>query len=101
MGAGAAWGAGARAGATVPECEGVGGPLGDRPLPGKGHHNRVTALENGESALEDSRLVLENELLGPREKLREVLRALTRRTLQALDHEVCYRLGLMKTKRTG
>ena len=92
---------GKSAGATGDRSAVVGGPLGDRPLPGKGHHNRVTALENGESALEDSRLVLENELLGPREKLREVLRALTRRTLQALDHEVCYRLGLMKTKRTG
>ena len=40
-------------------------------------------------------------LRGPREKLRDVLRALSRRTMRALDCEVCYRLGLMKKKRTG
>ena len=51
-------------------------------------------IEFGESSLE-------NELQRPREKLREVLRALRRRTMRALDDEVCYRLGLMKTKRTG
>ena len=63
------------------------GPLGNRPLPGKDHP--------------DSKHALENELREPREKLREVLRALLRRTLRALDDEVCYRLGLIKTKRTG
>ena len=87
--------AGARTGATT------GGPLGDRPLPGKGHRNRVSALENGGSDIEERRSDLENELRGPQEKLRELLRALSRRTMRALDCEVCYRLGLMKTKRTG
>ena len=51
-------------------------------------------IEFGESALE-------KELQRPREKLREVLRGLRRRTMRALDDEMCYRLGLMKTKRTG
>ena len=63
------------------------GPLGDRPLPEKGQMKR--------------NIVFGDELQGPRQKLWEVLRALSRRTLKALDDEVCYRLGLMKTKRTG
>ena len=83
---GASVGAASTGGARTDDA-GVGGPLGDRPLPGKGHPGRGSALEK--------------ELLQPREKLREVLRALRRRTLRALDDEVCYRLGLMKTKRTG
>ena len=82
-GAGAEVGAGAAAGAEAR----TGGPLGDRPLPGKGQTKRD--------------IVFGDELQGPREKLRGVLRALRRRTLKALDEEVCYRLGLMKTKRTG
>ncbi len=82
------------AGATVPECAGVGGPLGDRPLPGIGHSDSESALEESESARE-------NELRGPRAMLREMLQALSSRTLKALDNEVCYRLGLMKTRRTG
>ena len=88
-GGGAAAGVGKRptAGEGENAGAGVGGPLGERPLPGKGHS--------------DSRHALEKELRKPREKLREVLRALRRRTMRALDDEVCYRLGLMKTKRTG
>ena len=90
-GAAAGAGMGAAAGVAVDksagERSGEVGPLGDRPLPGKGHPGRGSALEK--------------ELQRPREKLREVLRALRRRTLKALDDEVCYRLGLMKTKRTG
>ena len=88
---GAAEGSGAAAdesaGATEGAGAGVGGPLGHRPLPAKGQTRRD--------------IVFGDELWGPREKLREVLWALTRRTMRALDCEVCYRLGLMKTKRAG
>ena len=85
-GAGAVAG-GASAGGARTDWARADGPLGDRPLPGKGHS--------------DSGHALENELRRPRQKLREVLRALSRRTLKALDDEVCYQLGLMKTRRTG
>ena len=86
-GAAAVANAGANAGAAAGKSARSVGPLEDWPLPGKGH------LGSGHA--------FENELRGPREKLREVLRALSRRTLKALDQEVCYRLGLMKTKRSG
>ena len=94
-GAGVEAGAGGSAGAAADESAeaivdrraAVGGPLGDRPLPGKGQTRRD--------------IVFGDELWGPREKLRELLRALTRRTRRALDCEVCYRLGLMKMKRAG
>ena len=87
-GGGAATGSGERASAGAS----AGGTLGERPIP-----ERLLARNRhhcGDPALE-------NDLHGPREKLREVLRALTRRTMRALDDEVCYRLGLMKSKRTG
>ncbi len=85
--AGATAGAASTGGTAAEGAAEVRGPLGERPLPGKGHPGRGSALEK--------------ELQRPREKLREVLRALRRRTMRALDDEVCYRLGLMKTKRTG
>ena len=52
--------------------------------------------KSGEEASE-----VREELRGAREKLRELLRALQKQTLRALDDEVCYRLGLMKTRRTS
>ena len=95
--AGAGQGAGAGAGAvstggTRTDSAGGGGPFGKRPL-----HERLLPGKD----LPGSGHALENELRRPREMLRVVLRALTRRTLRALDDEVCYRLGLMKTKRAG
>ena len=74
-------------GAAAGAGQGMGRPLGERPRSGSGHLG--------------SEPVFENELREPRERLREVQRALSRRTLKSLDEEVCYRLGLMKTRRTG